>query len=116
MALKSSTSPNAVKVILDGVVDQQFQMMMNPDVATVADPQIFRQVGFDKGTRTTEEVQGTGYFNTKSEEADAVSAQAKLLNQNATTLTTYAQTLHIPKEFFDKLTKLFFTLTWSLSK
>jgi hypothetical protein len=103
MAATSALSPNAVKVILDGVVDvavDQFSKS-RPNLAMVSDNMLFKQKTHDGGTKTTEEIQGTGYWNEKSEEADSVGATAKLVNQNAVTMKTWSQTLNIPKEFFD---------------
>jgi len=103
MGATSSLSPNAVKVILDDVVDVANDSFSKsrPNLAMVSDNQLFKQSTHDGGTKTTEEIEGTGYWTEKAEEADSDDSTAKLVNQNATTMKTWSQTLNIPKEFFD---------------
>lgn len=103
MSATSSLSPNAVKTLLDDVVDVAVDNFSKsrPNLAMVTDNMLFKQKTHDSGTKTTEEIEGTGYWNEKSEEQDSKGSSARLVNQNAVTMKTWSQTLNIPKEFFD---------------
>jgi len=102
MAASSALSPNVVKTALDDVFDQKADFYLaRPDQARVVDSLIFNQMSTDRAAVIVEELQGTGYFDQKSELQNAQGATSKTINQNTASVLTFAQTLEISKELFD---------------
>jgi hypothetical protein len=99
--MNSSLSPNVVKTALDKVFFQEFNGTSNPGWGDASTASVFRQDTTDNAAVITEVFKGTGLWGFKAELADVSSAQAKVGNQQTFTVTEYAQSLDISKNFFD---------------
>lgn len=100
-SLNSSLNPNVVKTALDDVFYQEFEVGMGPGLATAETPEIFKQDSADSSAVIMEVFKGTGLWGEKPEEKDVPQATPRVTNQITFTVTEFAQSVDIPKNFFD---------------
>jgi len=102
MRYSSGLNPDVVKTELDSVFQQYFDYDVKaPGYVDETSPAIFVQDSSDKSAEQEEVFKPTGYWNSKQEEQDAQVDTPLIGNKQTTTHVTYAQTIEIPKEFFD---------------
>lgn len=100
-SLNSALNPNVVKTALDSVFYQEFEVGMGPGLATAETPEIFKQDTADSSAVIMEVFKGTGLWGDKPEEQDVPQATPRVTNQITFTVTEFAQSVDIPKNFFD---------------
>lgn len=101
MSLSSSLNPNVVKTALDKVFKQNFNGTLQPGYADATSSNVFKQDTIDRAAVITEIFKGTGLWGLKAEEADVPEASAKVGNQQTFSVTEFAQSIDITKNFFD---------------
>ena len=101
MELTGQLNPNVVKTALDKVFKQEFNGQMHPGLATAESSVVFNQETIDRGAVVTEIFKGTGLWGSRAEQQDVVGAAPKVTNQQTFSVTNYAQSVDISKNFFD---------------
>lgn len=99
--MDSSTSASVVKTALDKVFYQNFNGEMHPGYVSAESSSVFNQDTIDRAAVITEVYKGTGLWGLKAENADVPQATAKVGNQQTFSVTEYAQSVDISKNFFD---------------
>lgn len=99
--LNSGLAANVVKTALDKVFFSEFDYEVSPNRATARDPMVFKQETTDRGAVITEQYQGTGYFNTRSEQAGVPEGTARVGNQKTSSVVNYDKQINISKNLFD---------------
>lgn len=99
--LSGQISPNVVKTALDKVFMQEFNGTTHPGYVTAESSIVFNQESIDRGAVVTEVFKGTGLWGTRTESQDVPTAAPKVGNQQTFTVTNYAQSVDITKNFFD---------------
>ena len=99
--MESSTSTNVVKTALDKVFYQSFNGEIHPGYVSAESSSVFNQDTVDNSAVITEVFKGTGLWGFKAESADVPTASAKVGNTQTFTVTEYAQSIDISKNFFD---------------
>jgi len=99
--LNSSLASNAVKTALDLVFMAEFNGQSAPGHATAEDASVFNQDSIDRAAVITEQFQGPGYFDERSELGDVASATLRVGNSKTFTVTNWAKSVDISKNFFD---------------
>src|SRR3990167_3654388 len=97
----SGLSPNVVKTALDDVFYQEHDAESHPYYATAQTPSIFHQETADSGAVIWEAFKGVGLWSTRSEEQDVQQDTPLIGNQKTFTVTNFAKSVDIPKNFFD---------------
>jgi len=100
-SFNSALNANVVKTVLDKVFSQEFDFLQGPGVATVETSAIFKQDSMDSAAVIEEVFKGTGLWGKKAEEQDVQSSTPRVTNQITFTAATFADSIDIPKEFFD---------------
>ena len=99
--MNEQISPSVVKTALDKVFYPAFDGEMHPGYVSAESSSVFKQDTADSSAVISEIFKGTGLWGLKPELADVASASAKVGNQQTFTVTEYAQSLDISKNFFD---------------
>lgn len=99
--LSSALNANVVKTALDKVFFQEFNGSSHPGYADASSGSIFKQDTIDRAAVITEIFKGTGLWGLKAEEQDVPSATPRVGNQQTFTVSEYAQSVDISKNFFD---------------
>jgi hypothetical protein len=99
--LKSAMNPNVVKTALDKVFKQSFEPTMHPGYVDATSPSVFKQDSTDKAAIVTEVFKGTGLWGARTEDQDVAQASARVTNQQTFSVTNFAQSVDISKNFFD---------------
>lgn len=99
--MDSLTSANVVKTALDKVFYQGFNGETHPGYVSAESSIIFNQDTVDNAAVITEVFKGTGLWGFKPELADVPTSSAKVGNTQTFSVTEYAQSLDISKNFFD---------------
>jgi hypothetical protein len=97
----SNLNPNVVKTSLDDVFYPEFDVEVGPGVATAESGAVFKQDSADSSAVILEVFKGTGLWTNKPEEQDVPQATPRITNQITFTVTEFAQSVDIPKNFFD---------------
>lgn len=100
-SFNSALNANVVKTALDKVFFQEFDLLAGAGEATVETPAIFKQDSMDSSAVIEEVFKGVGLWKEKAQEQDVHSATPRITNQITFTAVTYANSVDIPKEFFD---------------
>ena len=101
MSYSSKLNPNVVKTALDDVFKQEFDGKMHPGWVDAQSPLIFKQDSTDKAAEIQEVFKGTGLWSERAEEQDVAQADPRIANQITFNVANYAQSIDIPKNFFD---------------
>lgn len=101
MSFNSSLNPNVVKTALDDVWSQVYNQEQHPQYATAETPAVFRQDSADSSAVIWETFKGAGRWGQRTEEQDVPSADPRISNQKTFSVINFAQSIDIPKNFFD---------------
>ena len=101
MSASAGLNPNVVKTALDKVFKQGFAISQHPGYADATSPNVFKQDTIDRAAVITEIFKGTGLWGLKIEEGDVPEASPKVGNQQTFSVTEFAQSVDITKNFFD---------------
>lgn len=99
--MDSQTSSGVVRTALDKVFFQSFNGDTHPGYATAESSTVFNQDSVDNAAAITEVFKGTGLWGLKAELADVPQATAQVTNRQTFSVTEYAQSVDISKNFFD---------------
>lgn len=99
--LQSGLNANVVKTALDKVFKQSFDGTKHPNHVDATSEKVFKQDSIDRGAVITEIFKGTGLWGAKAENADVPQATPRVANQQTFTVTEFAQSVDISKNFFD---------------
>ncbi len=101
MSFNRGLSPNVVLTELDDVFYQEFNRQDLGNYVNAESAQIFNQSTADNGAVKVETYGGIGYWQSRSEEADVHSSSPRITNSATYTVSAYADSVDIPKHFFD---------------
>lgn len=99
--LTGQLNPNVVKTALDKVFMQEFDGTMHPGYVSAESGIVFNQETIDRGAVVTEVFKGTGLWTSRTETQDVAQATPKVGNQQTFSVTNFAQSVDISKNFFD---------------
>lgn len=99
--LNSGNAANAIKTALDVVFEVMPEYLRTPNLGNATDPLVFRQLSTSNAAYISEQLQGTGYFATKAEQADVSGATARVGNQKTSTVLEFAQSVDVPRTFLE---------------
>lgn len=103
MAVTNALNPQVVKTELDAIFVQEYEYPVGPGVATAETPEIFNQVTMDNSAHIEDVLGGGGgFWPSKAEQQPVNSASPRFGNKITYVASTYANSLSISKEFFDK--------------
>ncbi len=97
----SNLAPDVVKTAIDLVFNTEFGLEMLPGYATADTAAIFKQATTDRQAVITEQFQGTGYFENRSEVQDVPNGTARVGNQKTFTVSNWAKSVDISKNLMD---------------
>lgn len=97
----SSLAPSVVKTALDLVFDTAYGYDDQPGIAHADNALIFKQDTIDRAAVITEQFQGTGYFQSRAEQADLAQGTARVGNQKTFSVLNFAQQVDISKNLMD---------------
>ena len=100
-SFNSGLNPNVVKTALDDVFKQEFEYGMGPGQANAMTAAIFKQDSADSSAVIMEVFKGSGYWDSRAEEQDVPAGTPRITNQITFSVTNYAKSIDIPKNFFD---------------
>ena len=100
MALTSGLSPNVVKTALDKVFYGEFDYPTMPGMAT-ARSQAFIQDTAENQAVIVKQFSVPGYFDERSERQNIAEKTPLVGNQKTFSINNFAQSVNIPKRFFD---------------
>ena len=99
--LNSGLNPNVVKTALDKVFKQSFDGRQHPGYVDATSQSVFKQDSTDKAAIITEVFKGTGLWGERAENQDVPQATPRVANQQTFSVTNFAQSVDISKNFFD---------------
>lgn len=97
----SNLATNVVKTALDLVFNTEFSLAVLPGIATVDSGEVFKQDTIDRAAVITEQFQGTGYFENRTEVQDVQSGTARVGNTKTFSVTNWAKSTDISKNLMD---------------
>lgn len=97
----SNLATNVVKTALDLVFNSEFSLTSVPGLATAETASVFKQDTTDRAAVITEQFQGTGYFESRSELQDVPAGTARVGNQKTFSVTNWAKSTDISKNLMD---------------
>ena len=100
-SFSSGLNPNVVKTALDDVFFQEFDFQTFPGYADATTDAVFRQSTLDRQAHIAEVFKGTGLWETRAEEQNVPQATPRVGDQITHTVTNFAQSVDIPKNYFD---------------
>lgn len=101
MSYSSKRNPNVVKTALDDVFNPVFSEMGMPGHASAMDGLVFKQDSVDNSAVIMELFAGSGAWKSRTEEQDVNQASPKIGDQKTFSVTNWANSIDIPKNFFD---------------
>jgi len=101
MSLNSALNPDVVKTALDKVFYQKFNLPNTPGLATAQDASLFMQGTTDRAAEIVESFSGVGYWDQRAEEGDVLEGSPRVANQKTFSVTNFAKSVKVPKNFFD---------------
>jgi len=101
MSLNSGLNPNVVKTDLDDIFVQRYNGQDLSNYATAATPAIFKQDTATNAAVQMEIMKGTGKWGARQEEQDVQSSTPRFDNKVTYSVSNYADSVDIPKNFFD---------------
>jgi len=101
MAFSSSLNPNVVKTALDDVFYQEWDYQAHPGYADATSGLIFMQDSTDRQAEILETFKGVSLWEERAEEEDVASDDPRITNTKTHTVTNFAKSVDIPKNFFD---------------
>lgn len=101
MGMNSSTSHAAVQTELDDIFAQSFNPEMYPGYVTALSSDVFIQDSTTKSNEIEEIFMGTGLWGQKEESGDVQKDNSRIDNKITFEALTFANSINIPKEFFD---------------
>ena len=99
--MNSTMSRNVVQTALDKVFFGKFNYETLPGIATARTAGVFMQDTTDRAAVIVEQYQGPGYFEARSEEQDVAGKSPRAGNPKTFSVVNYAESVDIPKNFFD---------------
>ena len=99
--LHGGVASSVVKTALDKVFNAEFDYPTLPGVATAEDSLVFMQDSSDRASVITEQFQGSGYWDTRSELQDVPEGANKVGNQKTFNNVNYAKSIDVSKNLFD---------------
>ena len=99
--LHGGVASNVVKTALDKVFNAEFDYPVLPGVATAEDSIVFIQDATDRASVITEQFQGSGYWDTRTELQDVPEGSNKVGNQKTFAVLNYSKSLDVSKNLFD---------------
>jgi len=100
-SFSSNLNPNVVKTALDDVFMQEFNGRQHPSYVDATSSAIFVQESTDRAAVIEEVFKGTGLWDERAEEQNVSQAQPRVGNQITYSVVNFAQSVDIPKNFFD---------------
>jgi hypothetical protein len=108
MAITNALNPAVVKTELDSIFVQEYDYPVGPGMATATTAEIFKQMRIDNAAHIEEILGGGGgFWQVKGEEQDVPQSSPRVANKATYYATTYANSLQLSKEFFDRLNLVF---------
>ena len=101
MSLNSGLSPNVVLTDLDKVFYQEFNREDLMNYVNAETASVFNQSTADNSAVQVETFGGIGLWQTRSEEADVHSSSPRVTNKATYSVLAYADSVDVPKHFFD---------------
>lgn len=101
MSFSSNLNPNVVKTALDDVFMQEFNGTTHPNYVDATSPDVFIQESVDRAAVIEEVFKGNGLWDERAEEENISQATPRVGNQITFTVVNFAQSVDIPKNFFD---------------
>lgn len=101
MSYNSSLNPNVVKTALDEVFYPEFNIQEHPGYATAETAGVFNQDTATSSAVISELFGGVGAWELTAEEATLPQGDPRVDQTKTYTVTKYAKSVHIPKEFYD---------------
>lgn len=114
-AYSSDLNPDVVKTALDDVFKQEMEYGSGPGHANATTEAIFKQDTVDNSAVILEVFKGAGYWTSRTEEQDVSAATPRIGNKITFSVTEYAQSIDIPKIFFDDKLKDLVSILSSVS-
>lgn len=101
MSFNSTLNANVVKTALDDVWASTFNIATHPGYATAETGSVFSQDTADSSAVIMELFGGSGAWESTVEEQNLPEGTPRIANQKTFTVTKFAKSIRIPKEFFD---------------
>lgn len=101
MSFNSGLNPNVVKTDLDDVFYPEWKKDLGMNHVNAESSSVFNQSTADNAAVQVETFGGTGYWPTRGEEVDVNSATPRITNKATYSVLAYANSVDIPKHFFD---------------
>lgn len=101
MSFNSGLNANVVKTALDDVFNQNFSGEQHPGHVNAASGMVFKQDTADSSAVIMELFKGSGAWEDTVEEQILPEGTPRVGNQKTFTVTKFAKSIKIPKEFFD---------------
>ncbi len=101
MSYNSNLNSDVVKTALDGVWDQTFDGGSHPGNATAETAAIFNQDTVSNSAVILDLFSGVGEYKSRSEEQNVALANPRITNQKTFSVSEFANSVDIPKVFFD---------------
>jgi hypothetical protein len=101
MSYSSGLNPDVIKTKLDKVFFQEFNGSQHPGHATAETSQLFKQDTADSAAEIVEIFKGVGEWEETNEEQNLPQGNPRINNEQTFSVSKYAKSVHIPKEFFD---------------
>lgn len=99
--LHGGVASNVVKTALDKVFNSEFDYPSMTGVATALTNSVFIQDSAKNAAVVTEQFMGAGYWDARTELQDVPTGNNKVGNQKTFSVTNYAKSIDISKNFFD---------------
>src|SRR3989304_1453630 len=101
MSFSSGLNANVVKTALDDVFNQSFSGTQHPGHVDATSGVVFKQDTADSSAVIMELFKGSGAWGETQEEQNLPEGTPRIGNQKTFTVTKFAKSIRIPKEFFD---------------
>lgn len=101
MSYNSALNPNVVKTDLDDVFYPEYNIQEHPGYATAQTDGLFKQDRATSSAVIMELFAGSGAWEETAEEQVLPEGQPRITNKKTFTVTKFARTVKIPKEFYD---------------
>lgn len=103
MSFNSGMNPNVVRTALDDVFFQEFNRQELMNYVNAESSAIFNQSTADNAAVQVETFGGITYWGDRAQEENVHSSTPRITNKATYTVNAYADSIDIPKHFFDRL-------------
>lgn len=95
------SNPDVIKTAIDDVFYQEHNVESHPQYATAETPAVFHQDTAESSAVIWDAFKGSGLWETRAEEQDVPQGTPTVGGQKTFTVTNYAKSIEISKNFFD---------------